>query len=105
MWLVLLMVRAGAAAPPLRIMIAYHSQTGNTAKMAAAVREGAASVEGVEVLLRATSEASTEDIVKSDGIVLGTPVHWGNLSAVHGSPAPVARFAQAVPGSACAPCG
>lgn len=81
MWLVLLMVRAGAAAPPLRIMIAYHSQTGNTAKMAAAVREGAASVEGVEVLLRATSEASTEDIVKSDGIVLGTPVHWGNLSA------------------------
>jgi len=80
-WLALLIVRVGTAAPPLRIMIAYHSQTGNTAKMAAAVREGAASVAGVEVLLRSVSEASTEDIVKSDGIVLGTPVHWGNLSA------------------------
>ena len=62
-------------------MIAYHSQTGNTAKLAAAVREGATSVAGVEVLLRAVDQASTADIVKSDGIVLGTPVHWGNLSA------------------------
>jgi NAD(P)H dehydrogenase (quinone) len=62
-------------------LIAYHSQTGNTAKLAAAVREGAASVAGVEVLLRAVDEAATEDIVQSDGILLGTPVHWGNLSA------------------------
>ena len=77
----LLMTGAGAAAPPVHILIAYHSQTGNTAKLAAAVRNGAASVAGVEVLLRSVAEASTEDIVKSDGIVLGTPVHWGNLSA------------------------
>jgi NAD(P)H dehydrogenase (quinone) len=47
-------------------LIAYHSQTGNTAKLAAAVREGAASVAGVEVLLRSVDEAGTEDIVKSD---------------------------------------
>jgi NAD(P)H dehydrogenase (quinone) len=77
----LLIAEAGTAAPPVRILIAYHSQTGNTAKLAAAVREGAASVAGVEVLLRAVDEAATEDIVQSDGILLGTPVHWGNLSA------------------------
>jgi NAD(P)H dehydrogenase (quinone) len=54
----LLIAEAGTAALPVRILIAYHSQTGNTAKLAA-----------------------TEDIVQSDGILLGTPVHWGNLSA------------------------
>jgi len=77
----LLIAGAGTAASPVRILIAYHSQTGNTAKLAAAVREGAASVAGVEVLLRSVDEASSEDIAKSDGILLGTPVHWGNLSA------------------------
>ena len=79
--LALLIAQAGNATSSVRILIAYHSQTGNTAKLAAAVREGAASVAGVEVLLRSVEETGTEDIVKSDGIVLGTPVHWGNLSA------------------------
>jgi len=79
--LVLLMATEGIAAPPVHILIAYHSQTGNTAKLAAAVREGAASIAGVEAVLRPVAEAASEDIVKSDGIVLGTPVHWGNLSA------------------------
>jgi NAD(P)H dehydrogenase (quinone) len=79
--LVLLMATEGIAAPPVHILIAYHSQTGNTAKLAAAVREGAASIAGVEAVLRPVAEAAIEDIVKSDGIVLGTPVHWGNLSA------------------------
>ena len=77
----LLFAGAGAAAAPVHILIAYHSQTGNTAKLAAAVREGAASVSGVDVLLRSVNEVGAEDILKSEGIVLGTPVHWGSLSA------------------------
>src|SRR5450432_1147010 len=73
---------AGAAETArVRILIAYHSRTGNTEKMAAAIREGAASVAGVEVVLRKVAEATSDDIVKADGIVLGTPVEWGNLSA------------------------
>jgi NAD(P)H dehydrogenase (quinone) len=78
---ILLIASAGMGAPPVRILIAYHSQTGNTAKLAAAVREGAASVAGVEVLLRSVDGVGAEEIVGSDGIVLGAPVHWGNLSA------------------------
>jgi NAD(P)H dehydrogenase (quinone) len=77
----LLIAGSCAAAPPVHILIAYHSQTGNTAKLAAAVREGAASVAGVEVVLREVAEAGADEIVKADGILLGTPVHWGNLSA------------------------
>jgi NAD(P)H dehydrogenase (quinone) len=77
----LLMATAAGAAPAVRILIAYHSRTGNTEKMAAAVREGAASVAGVEIVLRKVAEVTPDDIVKADGIVLGTPVEWGNLSA------------------------
>jgi NAD(P)H dehydrogenase (quinone) len=77
----LLTAAAAGAASGVRILIAYHSRTGNTEKMAAAIREGAASVAGVEVVLRKVAEATADDIVKADGIVLGTPVEWGNLSA------------------------
>jgi NAD(P)H dehydrogenase (quinone) len=77
----LLTAAAAGAAPAARILIAYHSRTGNTEKMAGAVREGAASVAGVEIVLRKVADATADDIVKADGIVLGTPVEWGNLSA------------------------
>jgi NAD(P)H dehydrogenase (quinone) len=64
-----------------RILIAYHSDTGQTARLGEAVREGAARVEGVSITLRRVEEASEEDIEAADGIVLGTPVQWATLSA------------------------
>ena len=36
---------------------------------------------GVEIVLRKVDEVTSDEIVKADGIVLGTPVEWGNLSA------------------------
>ena len=35
----------------------------------------------VEIVLRKVDEVTSDDILKADGIVLGTPVEWGNLSA------------------------
>jgi len=35
-----------------RILIVYHSQTGNTERMAGAVEQGAASIEETEVILK-----------------------------------------------------
>jgi NAD(P)H dehydrogenase (quinone) len=69
------------AQPRARILVAYHSITGNTEKLAQAVSEGAALVPGVEVTLRKVTEASPGDIAHADGILVGTPVHWHNLSA------------------------
>lgn len=77
----LLTAAAVGAIPPVRILVAYHSRTGNTEKMAAAVRDGAVSVTGVEVLLRRVADVTADDILKADGIVLGTPVEWANFSA------------------------
>ena len=80
-WILLAFAAAAPAAPPARILIAYYSETGNTEKLAAAVRDGAATVAGVEVLLRKTVDATPDDITRADGLVVGTPVHWQNLSA------------------------
>lgn len=66
---------------PKRILVAYHSESGNTEAMAGAVRDGATGVEGVEVWLRAVAEVTDEEIAKADGILVGTPVHWAGLSA------------------------
>ncbi len=78
--LILLAATAVAQQPPARILVAYHSDTGNTGKMAEAIRKGAASVAGVEVMLRKTADVKPEEIVQADGIVVGTPVHWSNAS-------------------------
>jgi NAD(P)H dehydrogenase (quinone) len=80
--LILAAVSAALAfAAPVRILVAYHSETGNTEKMAASVREGAASVDGTTVTLRKVGDVTDDDIRLADGIVLGTPVQWGNMSS------------------------
>src|SRR5262245_60727264 len=76
---VLMLMTAGWAAP-VKVLIAYHSETGNTAALAAAVREGAAAVEGVEVVLKKSADVKAEEIVSADGVLIGTPVHWQTLS-------------------------
>lgn len=73
-------VGAAEAAPSTRILVAYHSETGNTEALADLVQAGAASVEGVEVWLRRVDEVSDEEILQADGVLLGSPVHWSTVS-------------------------
>jgi multimeric flavodoxin WrbA len=62
-----------------KILIVYHSQTGNTRKMAQAVAEGAKSIEGVEVIYKKASEATVEDLLSADGLAIGTPENFGYM--------------------------
>lgn len=71
----------GLTAAPVRVLVVYDSRTGNTEKMAEAVRAGAASVAGVEAGLKSAATVKDEEIAAADGLALGTPVHWHNLSA------------------------
>ena len=73
--------RAGEPDAPTRILVAYHSETGNTEALAGLVRDGVAAVEGVEVRLRPLDAVTDDEILQSDGILLGTPVHWATVSA------------------------
>ncbi len=65
-----------------RILIVYHSQTGNTQKMALAVAECARSIEKAEVLLKRASDATTEDLLAADGLAVGTPENFGYMSGM-----------------------
>ncbi len=65
-----------------RILIVYHSQTGNTESMAEAVAEGARAVEGVEVILKKAAEATLEDLLTADGLAVGTPENFGYMSGM-----------------------
>ncbi|MBW2650729.1 MAG: flavodoxin family protein [Deltaproteobacteria bacterium] len=63
-----------------RILIVYHSQTGNTKKMAGAVAQGVAGIENTEVILKEAKDASLEDLFGCDGLVIGTPENFGYMS-------------------------
>jgi len=63
-----------------KILIVYHSQTGHTAKMARAVRDGAASIENTEVIFREARDATIDDLFAADGVAIGTPENFGYMS-------------------------
>jgi len=63
-----------------KILIVYYSKTGNTKKMAEFVGEGAKS-EGVEVALKAVDQATPEDMLNAEGIVIGSPTYFGTMTA------------------------
>ncbi len=65
-----------------KILIVYHSQTGNTGKMADAVFEGAKSIEGVNVDLKKAADATLEDLLAADGLAVGTPENFGYMSGM-----------------------
>jgi len=64
------------------ILIVYHSQTGHTARMAEAVAEGAAAIEGVTVITKRAADATAEDLLWADGIAIGSPENFGYLSGM-----------------------
>jgi NAD(P)H dehydrogenase (quinone) len=63
-----------------KILIVYDSRTGNTEKMAFAIAEGAKQVEDVEVVLKKVDEAKIEDLLDADGIIVGSPTYYGQMS-------------------------
>lgn len=91
----------------MNILIAYYSLYGHTLQLAKAVQKGASSVAGVEVVLRRIAEfpenekdiensqyakkvreqqkdipvCTLDDLKKADGLVLGTPTRFGNMTA------------------------
>ncbi len=64
------------------LLIVYHSQSGTTSKMADAVIKGAEhpDIEGIDVRVRDALEASPDDVLWADGLLLGTPENFGYMS-------------------------
>ncbi|HUU29631.1 MAG TPA: flavodoxin domain-containing protein [archaeon] len=64
----------------IRIAIIYHSETGNTERMAQIVAEGCRSVEGVEVKLMRIDGVDDEYLSGSRAVILGCPNYEGSCS-------------------------
>ena len=64
------------------LLIVYHSQSGTTRAMADAVIKGAKNpdISGVEIQVRDALEASADDVLWADGLLLGTPENFGYMS-------------------------
>ncbi len=69
----------------IRVVIAYHSGSGHTARQAQAVASGAASVPGVSAALRNVAvldEPLWQALADADAVIFGTPTYMGSQSAV-----------------------
>ena len=66
--------------PVVRVLVTYHSRSGNTERMAEAVVEGAKSVAGTEVLLKRVGQVTAAELFAADAVVVGSPVYWSNMA-------------------------
>jgi flavodoxin len=64
-----------------KVLIIYHSQTGNTETMAKAVAEGAKSA-GAAVVLKKATDANGDDMLSCDIVAIGTPNYFGYMSGL-----------------------
>jgi NAD(P)H dehydrogenase (quinone) len=72
--------QAQSPAAAVTVLIPYHSVTGNTEKMAQGVAEGAKGITGTNVVTKAVGEVTTEDLLSSDAVIVGSPVYFGTMS-------------------------
>lgn len=63
------------------ILIIYDSKTGNTKKMANEVAKGAKEIDKINVSVKRANETANEDLLKADGIIVGSPTYYGQMSA------------------------
>jgi NAD(P)H dehydrogenase (quinone) len=65
----------------MQVLVLFYSKGGNTRKLAEAIAEGVESVDGVQALLKKTSDVTKDDFVNSAGIIAGSPVYFGVMAA------------------------
>ena len=62
------------------ILVLYDSKSGNVAKMAQLVAEGARAIPDSDVRVRSIDEAVAADVLWCDGLAVGSPTNMGILS-------------------------
>jgi multimeric flavodoxin WrbA len=64
------------------LLIVFHSQSGSTNDMADAVVRGAGhpDIDNVDIRVRDALEATPDDVLWADGLILGTPENFGYMS-------------------------
>jgi len=65
----------------MQVLVVYHSQGGNTKKLAEEVAKGVQEVKDVKCVLKLVSEVTKDDFLSSCGIIAGSPVYFGTMAA------------------------
>jgi len=63
-----------------KVLVIYYSKTGNTEQMAKLVEEGVKE-ERVEVKVKKIEDTETDELLKVDGIIIGSPTYYGSMAA------------------------
>ncbi len=62
------------------ILVVFHSQTGNTEKMAAAVARGVNTTENAKALYRRAIDTTVEDLKNCNAVVICSPEYFGYMA-------------------------
>lgn len=62
------------------VLIVYHSGSGQTAALAAAVAEGARKAPGAMVTVKPVSQVTCPELLATDALIVGSPVYWSNMA-------------------------
>ena len=63
-----------------RLLIVYHSQSGNTGRMAQAALQGAQTETEVETVMKRAFDCGLDDLLGCNGLLIGTPENFGYMS-------------------------
>lgn len=63
-----------------KALIVYYSRGGNTKKMAELIANGVKS-EGLDATVRDVKDVAVDDLLKYDGLIVGSPTYYGSMSA------------------------
>lgn len=64
----------------VKILIIYHSVTGNVKMVGEEIAIGAREVEGTSVAIRSVDEVTDDELKEADGIAFGSPKYFGSFS-------------------------
>jgi len=64
----------------VRVLVVYHSLSGNTERMANGVADGVKRVPGAVAIVKKIGEVKKQDLEAADGIVLGSPAYFANIA-------------------------
>ena len=63
-----------------RLLIVYHSQGGQTARLAEAALRGAQADASVETICKRAFDTTIDDLLGCQGLIIGTPENFGYMS-------------------------
>jgi multimeric flavodoxin WrbA len=63
-----------------RLLVVYHSQGGQTARLADAVLRGAQAETSVETICKRAFDTTIDDLLGCQGLIIGTPENFGYMS-------------------------